>query len=310
MNQTKKKRKKRIKKSTKKQIKLSLYIALAAILIIFIQAFITSESDKFSSKLSDAFQETVITLNFTATDYSQVGIISPNLKLSKIQEGYPKIDTKYDEIETYSGFHLSYNEKHEQANWVAYILTKRKVRNDKVDRTNNFRCDKNISSTSAELSDYKASGYDRGHLAPAADMHWSKKSMSESFLMSNMSPQEEAFNRGIWKELEGQIRDFAVENKRIYVITGPVFKQNKNPIGDNKVTVPGYYYKAVLDISPPAYKSIAFLLKNEKSDKDLESFAMSIDQLEEFSGIDFFYYVSDSTINQIEANFKISDWNF
>lgn len=302
--------KRRKKSTTKRNARLSLIVSIIALLIVFSHAFLTSECETFSAKFKEAFAETVRTLNITATDYNEVGIVSEDLKLDKIQEGYPKISARYNEVETYAGFHLSYNEQHEQANWVAYILTKKMVRNDKVDRTDNFRSDDNIRTESAALNDYRGSGYDRGHLAPAADMHWSVQTMEESFLMSNMSPQEQDFNRGVWKDLEEQLRDFAVENERIFVVTGPIFKSVKKKIGSNKVSVPKYYYKVVLDISPPAFKGVAFLLENRQSDKPLESFAMSIDELEKFSGIDFFYHVKDPALQKIEATYNVNDWNF
>jgi endonuclease G len=89
-------------------------------------------------------------------------------------------------------------------------------------RKDNFRSDPKVKTGSAALSDYKGSGYDRGHLAPAADFKWSATAMSESFYMSNMSPQVPGFNRGIWKNIESTVRNWAVENDEIYIVTGPV----------------------------------------------------------------------------------------
>ena len=117
-----------------------------------------------------------------------------------------------EQLVTHLGYSLSYNEKHEQANWVFYELTIDEVLGS-IKRKDQFRADPNIKTGSASLSDYKRSGYDRGHLAPAADMKWSSKAMSESFFMSNMSPQTPSFNRGIWKKLENLVRKWAVENK-------------------------------------------------------------------------------------------------
>ena len=105
-----------------------------------------------------------------------------------------------EQIVNHLGYSLSYNEKNEQASWVAYELTADQVRGT-VKRKDSFRSDPLIKTGSASLSDYKGSGYDRGHLAPAADMKWSTTAMSESFFMSNMSPQLPGFNRGIWKKL-------------------------------------------------------------------------------------------------------------
>ena len=137
----------------------------------------------------------------------------------------PGIELPYfeetDTILYYTGFTLKYNERYEQAEWVAYQLTDDEVWGT-LDRADNFRADRSISTESASLSDYKGAGYGRGHLAPAADMKWAPEAMSESFLMSNMSPQDPGFNRGIWKKLEGLIRDWAVDNEEIYVVTGPI----------------------------------------------------------------------------------------
>ncbi len=174
-----------------------------------------------------------------------------------------------DTILYYTGFTIMYNERYEQAEWVAYQLTDDEVWGT-LDRTDDFRADRSITTESAALSDYRRSGYDRGHLAPAADMKWAPAAMSESFLMSNMSPQDPGFNRGIWKKLEGLIRDWAEDNEEIYVVTGPVLTDGPyETIGDNQVAVPRRYYRVVLDYSEPGLKAIGFILPNEKSDQPL-----------------------------------------
>ena len=139
----------------------------------------------------------------------------------------------------------------------------------KASRKNDFRVDPKISRWSATPDDYKRSGYDRGHLCPAADMSFNAKAMSETFYMSNMSPQVPMFNRGIWKELEEHVRNRARKEK-LYVVTGPIFKSNKGSIGKGKVTVPGYYYK--LFYSPSKQQMIAYVLPNEESKRPLISF--------------------------------------
>ena len=110
------------------------------------------------------------------------------------------------QIVHHANYTLQYNEEHEQASWVAYRLTSHHLQNPSTKRKDNFRSDPKVKTGSATLSDYKGSGYDRGHLAPAADFKWSSTAMSESFYMSNMSPQVPGFNRGIWKKLESKIR--------------------------------------------------------------------------------------------------------
>ena len=106
------------------------------------------------------------------------------------------------QIVYHNGFSLQYSEQREQPIWIVYELIKEEVVSKAISRTDNFRPDHSIKTGSATLADYKASGYDRGHLAPAADMGHSKESMSDSFYLSNMSPQVPQFNRGIWKKLE------------------------------------------------------------------------------------------------------------
>ena len=213
-----------------------------------------------------------------------------------------------EQLVNHLGYSLSYNEHHEQANWVFYELTDNEVLGS-VKRKDQFRSDPNVKTGSASLSDYKGSGFDRGHLVPAADMKWSAKSMSESFFMSNMSPQTPSFNRGIWKKLESKVREWAKENKSIYIVTGGVLKGSLNTIGKNKVSVPKYYYKVILDYKKPEIKGIGFILPNVKGNKSIDSYKVSIDEVEKFTGIDFFYLLPDSIEEKIESSKDFYKWN-
>ncbi len=205
------------------------------------------------------------------------------------------------------GYTLSYNESHEQASWVAYELTSSEVRGT-ISRTDDFRQDPSVTTGSASLADYLGSGLDRGHLAPAADMKWSRKVMSESFYMSNMSPQEPGFNRGIWKKLEGKVRDWAIINGSVYVATGGILTGGLQHIGPNNVSVPKFYYKVVLDYTEPGLKGIGFILPNKKSDRDLASYAVSIDEVEERTGIDFFTFLPNGIEAKLESSFDTFQW--
>ncbi|MEO0334136.1 MAG: DNA/RNA non-specific endonuclease [Bacteroidota bacterium] len=188
---------------------------------------------------------------------------------------------------------LSYVEEHEQAEWVAYELTEAEVRSNVADRSDDFREDSFVITGSASLDDYRRSGYDRGHLAPAGDMGFSQEAMSESFFMSNMSPQDRAFNRGVWKDLEEDVRDWAVANGSLYVVTGPVFGSDPKKIGENGVSVPDYYYKVLLDYQEPEVKAIGFLLPNEDASKPPRAFIESINNIEAYTGVDFFPELPD-----------------
>jgi len=106
------------------------------------------------------------------------------------------------QIVDHNYYSLMYSESHEQPFWVKYMITKNRILNTVCERKDEFRVDPEIKFKSATLKDYYKSGYDRGHLCPAGDMKFSKVAMSESFFMSNMSPQHPSLNRGRWKQLK------------------------------------------------------------------------------------------------------------
>jgi len=220
------------------------------------------------------------------------------------------IPGKADYIVDREGYALGYSEYHEQASWVIYRMTYEEATAKVANREDNFREDPQIPSGSATLADYKKSGKDRGHLAPAADMSFSIKTMDESFYMSNMSPQEPDFNRGIWKDLEAQVRSFAITEKDIYVVTGPILPQTKTiTIGPNKVTVPDRYYKVVWSRTPPG-KMIGFILPNAGSTKSLQSFAVTVDKVEAETGLDFFSEIPQPQQEQLESTLTVDAWKW
>jgi endonuclease G len=214
-----------------------------------------------------------------------------------------------DVIISHTGYTLSYNETHEQANWVAYKLTKAETIRI-VDRTDKFILDPLVLTGTAGAQDYSKSGYDKGHLAPAADMGWSSITMAESFYYSNMSPQMPGFNRGIWKKLEELVRTWAVENKVVYIVTGPVLTKGLQSIGLNKVSVPDYYYKVILDYDEPGIKGIGFIMRNGSLGEPLQNYAVTIDSVEKISGIDFYPLLPDARENVIEKTLCLKCWSW
>ncbi len=238
------------------------------------------------------------------------GVDSARIYGLKIKEisglGLPKIN-QADVVISHTGYSFLYNEKHENAIWVAYELTKEETVKQ-FDRTDRFKEDPFVLTGSANDKDYAGSGYDRGHLAPAADMGWSEISMAESFYYSNISPQTPSFNRGIWKKLEGLVRTWAIDNNAIYVVTGPVLSDSLPAIGANGVSVPKFYYKVLLDYTEPKAKGIGFILPNETAIRSLASFAVSIDSVEIITGIDFFPGLPDEDEVPIEQTLCLSCW--
>ena len=209
----------------------------------------------------------------------------------------PKYDAD-DTIIRHLGYTLAYNSKYKQANWVAYLLTKDKTVK-RFKRGEFFAPDPMIPRTDFSI-DYQKSGYDRGHLAPAADMGYSMETMVQSFFYSNMSPQLPRFNRGVWKKLEIQVRNWAVEYDSMYVVTGPIFDSVMPTIGPHRVAVPKAYYKVLLQKRNGNWEGIGFVLTNASLKGNIMQYATSIDNVEEFTGIDFFWELEDGVELKIE----------
>lgn len=214
-----------------------------------------------------------------------------------------------NQIVKHDYFTLSYNEKYEQAEWVAYELKQSYVQRSNYERPY-FIVDPKVKTGSADWRNYKKSGYDKGHLCPAGDMAFEITAYNDTFFTSNISPQKHDFNGGIWNRLEQKARYWATKYDGVYVITGGVLQSKLKTIGKEKVLVPNYFYKILLDNSNGNYKMIAFLVPNEKSDKPLYTFAVSVDCIEKMTGIDFFPKLDDKTENRMEKNSDYKAWSF
>ncbi len=215
------------------------------------------------------------------------------------------------EVIEHQYYTLGYNEKHEQPDWVTYRLTKESLQIPNVKRADRFNVDPHVSSRSARHSDYTRSGYSRGHMVPAGDMAFSKSAMKETFFMSNMTPQITGFNGGIWRELEETVRDWAYENDEIYVASGPMFSDVTEYIGkSSKVRVPSAFYKVIVDIKGREKKGIGFIMPHEVSRQPIHDYAVSIDEVEQKTGLDFFdsIYDNENVEAKIEGDFKPSNW--
>lgn len=212
-----------------------------------------------------------------------------------------------NQIINHTYYTVSYSEKDEQPEWVAYKITSENF-NDHIERTNDYREDPLVKTKSATLNDYQGNGYDIGHMAPAHAMAHNQIAMSESFYMSNICPQKASFNRGIWKSLEGKVSYWSTFNDSIYVVTGPILDNPIESIGKNIVTVPRAFYKTLLAFKNGKMKAIAFIMPNEKSDKSIYSFAVPIDKVEEVTGIDFYYNLDKKIQDSLEDKINLKTW--
>ncbi len=209
----------------------------------------------------------------------------------------------------HSRFSLSYSEIHEQAEWVAYVLSGPKLSAKKFNRTGySFIPDPKINSKSANPNDYSGSGYDRGHLCPAADMAFDSIALRETFYMSNISPQTKAFNQGVWREIEVNARNWAKNIGHILVITGPVLsKPGLEQIGPNKVTVPVGFFKVIY--TPKFQKAIGFLVPNQYTPKDPMQYAFNVDYIEQITNIDFLPNLTLEQQSALESKLDLSFWH-
>lgn len=229
--------------------------------------------------------------------------------------GLPKLEPS-EQLINHKAMSLVYAEKHEQPKWVSHIITT-DIRNGVQGRSNDFRVDSMVTTGTAVETDYflkslkadgtfayDAFGYDRGHLAPSADFRWSAQALSESYYYSNMSPMLADFNRESWAKLEDLFRAYIYRNPdtQLYMVTGPVLQDDltKIPRAVNNVTVPKLFYKMALDLKNK--RAIAFLMPNALNEKPLESYAVSIDQVESLTGIDFYHQLPEDMESALEAN--------
>jgi len=213
------------------------------------------------------------------------------------------------QIVHHDGYSLSYSEKHEQAEWVAYELKKNHLSGTNHKRPY-FEIDKAVKTGAASWRNYKKSGYDKGHLCPAGDRRFTKKAHDETFLTSNISPQEHQFNAGVWNTLEQKVRYWARKYNGIFVVTGGVLKGGMKTIGTEDVSVPNQFYKVLIDNNTGKTKMIAFLMPHKDSRKPLYEFVVSVDEIEALTGIDFFPELEDAIENKLEASSSYKGWSF
>ena len=214
---------------------------------------------------------------------------------------------RQEHIIHHKGYTVSYNKDLKIPNWVSYELTRQETKG-KEKRSDNFIADPLVKGTIATNADYARSGYDKGHMAPAADMKWSPEVMKESFYFSNMCPQHPQLNRRGWKNLEEKIRDWAIADSAIIIICGPIINQSSRTIGKNKVAVPERFFKVVLSPFVKPVRGIGFLFNNRQAVEPLSTYAVTIDSIEKLTNMDFFSPLPDEIENEVEANADYYQW--
>ena len=265
----------------KKKLPYWLYILIIIVAIL--------GSDELKSFIGLKTDQEKIERPFVNTDMGQLEIPSmPNGKQGQVIQR--------------TGYTLAYDKKTKTPQWVAWELTKEETKGNH-ERTDKFLPDPNVEGAKVVTTDYTGSGYDRGHMAPAGDMKWSKKAMEESFYMSNICPQIHHLNTGDWNELEANTRKWARRYGSVYVTCGPIYNGRRRTqyIGKNRVKVPDAFFKVILIQSPKKTCALGFFFENEAGQRPLNEYLVSVDYLEQTTGIDFFPALPDELENVLEA---------
>ncbi len=214
-----------------------------------------------------------------------------------------------ERIVEYQGYVCSYNTKTLIPDWVAYELTADETFGKATRDDKKFSMDFSFRGKQARREDYTGSGWTKGHMAPAADFMWDDDAMAETFYFMNICPQREELNNKDWQYLEKQVRKWAEDYDRVWVVSGPIVGENRyGTIGEDHVVVPDAFYKAVLIHDGVRYHSIGFVMGNDAERYYLADCACSIDNLEALTGFDFFPALSDDVEDQVEARCDFSPW--
>lgn len=287
----------------------------------------------FLANISSAFSQTLLEIKEAQLREIQTKerAISDEIETLKLQDcvfklnqiGIPLSQTPLD-IAEHSAMIIGFNCDLKLAAWSFHLLSP-DVLVGGVSRTNDFRKDSLIECGDGIEQDYfrktpkddgtvsfESFGYDRGHLAPSADFRWSQKALSESYFYSNMTPQAPKFNRESWAEVEDLIRRIMANTPRpYYIVTGPILDKNLPKVekGINKLPIPAFHYKIIIDLTQGNQKGMAFLMPNKKCDMPPSAYVVSIDSIERLTGLDFFSKLDLSIAASIESKSNFSLWN-
>lgn len=275
-----------------------MFLKKLVIFFIFPFLLVNCSSKSAQAKLRSENPEPIHKVNRNKVEMDD--LVNPNRSFL-----YPTSTT--NQIIKHKYFAVSYSEKNEQPEWVAYKVSSKNY-NKSTKRTNDYREDPLIKTKSASPKDYRKSGYDMGHLAPAHAMGYNHTSMSESFYLSNISPQKASFNRGIWRSLERKVEYWSSFKDSIYVVSGPILDNPIDQIGDNEIAVPRAFYKTLVSFKDGEVRGIAFVIPNEKSKKSIYSYATSIDEIEKITRIDFYHDLDKLIQDKVEANIDVKKW--
>ena len=203
-------------------------------------------------------------------------------------------------------FAVHFNSSRGIANCAAYELTRGEL-SGTVERTGEFLQDEGVKGCPLP-ADYAGSGMDRGHLVPAGDLKWSETAMRQSFLLTNVGPMHKALNEGGWAKLEEKVREWTARDSALLVFTGPVVNEGDTTLASGRVTVPSAYYKVIMAPCVRPRRAIAFIYPNGHSGGRLQKYAVSVDEVERRTGLDFFPTLTQKEQERLESRVSLDVW--
>jgi len=212
-----------------------------------------------------------------------------------------------DQIICRAGYAVGYNYSRRSADWIAYHLTS-DVANGSVERQNDFRPDDSIPLIyQAQVNDYLEPIYDMGHLVSSESLDLTIELNSETFLLSNITPQLPGLNRAAWKGLENRERKWATERGEVYVYVGMLYEGGDIVYINNRIPVPSHFFKVIYD--PKTQDSISYLFPHKPiRTSELDKYLSSIDDIELRSGLNLLSVLDDITEEQLEHIKAIKQW--
>lgn len=206
---------------------------------------------------------------------------------------------------------ISYNKEYRIPNWVAYQLLSDDM-DGNAQRERDFSEDMEVEAKyRVNTHDYSRSGYDRGHMAPAADFSGDPEAKKQTFIMTNICPQNHELNARSWNDLEQRTRLWAHAERGIFVVVGPIVtSSNPKTIGQHQVVVPDAFFRCLLSLRPGHEKAIGFIYQNTSETQLMSQTCCSVDEVEEITGLDFFAALDDKLEEKLESQFRFQDWRY
>ena len=276
------------------------WLTIITLLLLAIAAFCSTSNSLFVSNNG------LKTPQFTKVD-SHNDIINNSQSLHDIDIPDPLKDVS-EQILYRKNYIVSYNKDTKIPNWVAWHLTAEHISGNSKRLGNAFHEDTEVPYPRATNQDYKGSGWSRGHMCPAGDNKWNSDAMYESFLLSNVCPQNQNLNSGVWNQIEMSCRKWAQKYGDIYIITGPILlNKTHETIGTSNIVVPDAFFKVVVCLSGEA-KGIGFICRNTNGSRKKDNYVNSISQIERVTRINFFPHLAPDLAAKIKSQDNLSAW--